>query len=209
MKFELNSLIIGIISGIVSSVIIYLLVFQVKPKIKISENIARYTNENGDNIYKIKVINKSFFAVFNLSYSLHYCHRQPDGIIHIIEIEPLKSSLFYISQKCFFDKDNKHAVRISYNIDKDKYPLDENSYLKFTIIATHSFTNTTSYKEATYNRDDIIDGMFETGDSMKVLSVSAPSPHGLILHKNFNNTKTAAEQGNAEERTNTNCEISK
>lgn len=33
--------------------------------------------------------------------------------------------------------DNKHAVRISYNIDEDKYPLDENSYLKFTIIATH------------------------------------------------------------------------
>lgn len=171
MHFDFNSLIIGIISGIVSSVIIYLLVFCVKPKIKISDDIARYTDENDNDVYRIKIINKFYFSVFNLNYSLHYCCKQPDGIIHIIEIEPQKSSLRYISPKRCFDKDNKHAVRISYNIDEDKYPLDENSYLKFTIIATHSFTNTTSYKEANYNKDNIIDGMFETGDSIKVLSI--------------------------------------
>lgn len=97
MHFDFNSLIIGIISGIVSSVIIYLLVFCVKPKIKISDDIARYTDENDNDVYRIKIINKSYFSVFNLNYSLHYCCKQPDGIIHIIEIEPQKSSLRYIS----------------------------------------------------------------------------------------------------------------
>lgn len=172
MNFECSSLINGVISGVVSSIIIYILVFKVKPKIKISEKIAHDIDEDDNDLYKIKVINKSHFAVFNLSYSLHYCYKQPDGIIHIVEIEPQKSSLCYISPKRCFDKDNKHAVRISYNIDENKYPLDENSYLKFTIIATHSFTNTTSYKEANYNKDDIIGGMFETGNSLKVLSIN-------------------------------------
>lgn len=171
MNFAISSLIIGIISGVVSSIIIYFLVFQIKPKIKISENISHDLDENDNNIYRIKIVNKSRFALFNLNYSLHYCDKQPDGIIHIVEIEPLKSSLCYISPKCNFDKDNKHAVRISYDIDESKYPLSENSYLRFAIIATHSFTNTTSYTEINYTKSNIIDGVFETGDSLKILSI--------------------------------------
>lgn len=177
MDFDINSLITGVISGIVSSIIIYLLVFQVKPKIKISENISHDLDENDNSVYRIKIINNSHFALFNLNYSLHYCDKQPDGIIHIVEIEPLKNSLYYISPKSYFDEDNKHAVRISYNIDENKYPLGENSYLRFAIIATHSFTNTTSYTEINYTKDNIINGVFETGDSLKIISVKYKSRH--------------------------------
>ena len=144
-EMDINSLIIGIISGIVSSIIIYLLVFQVKPKIKISDKISHSIE---DDIYRIKILNKSHFAAFNLSYSLHHCYKQPDGIIHITEIKPLKSQLHFISPKRFSpfiknDKDeNNHAIRLSYKINKEDHVLDENSYLQFTIIATHSFSNT-------------------------------------------------------------------
>lgn len=174
---DINSLIIGIISGIVSSIIIYFLVFQVKPKIKISDKISHSIEDNEDDIYRIKILNKSYFAVFNLNYSLHHCYKQPDGIIHITEIKPLKSQLHFISPKHFppfikNDKDeNNHAIRLSYKINKEDYVLDENSYLQFTIIATHSLTNTTSYTEAKFTQEQIIDGVFETGDSLKVISV--------------------------------------
>ena len=168
--FDMDSLIIGVISGIVSSIIIYILVFQVKPKIKISKKIAHHIGE--ENIYRVKILNNSHFAVFNLYYSLHYCYTQPDGIISIVEIEPSKSPLHYISPKSFFVKNNNHAIRLSYKIDKDKYVLDENSYLQFTIIATHSLTNTTSYTQEKFFKKDIIDGVFETGNSLNIVSIS-------------------------------------
>lgn len=171
MFFDINSLMIGIVSGIVSSLIIYLLVFQVKPKIKISERISRSINEKGECIYRIKIVNKNRFAIFNLNYSLHYCNKQSDGIINITEIPPYKSSIFYISPYCNKDNDDKHAVRISYKIDEEQYRLNENSYFLFTIIATHGFSNTIAYKEVCYSKGDIIDGVFETGNSLKVLSI--------------------------------------
>lgn len=171
MSFDFNALIIGVISGIVSSIIIYLLVFQVKPKIKIGDKIARVIDDEGNVIYRLKIVNKTRFAIFNLSYSLNYCERQSDGIINFCEINPSKTAIFYISPFSRKDKDDKYPVRITYVIDENKYPLDENSYLSFTIVATHSFSNTSTYKEINFHKGDIVDGVFETGDSIKVLSI--------------------------------------
>lgn len=172
LQFDINSLIIGVISGIVSSIIIYILVFKIKPKLKISENIARDINDNNDIIYRIKIVNKTGFAIYNLNYSLYYCSKQSDGIINITEINPSKSLLFYISPYKRKDKDDRHAVRITYNIDENIYNLDDNSYLRFSITATHGFTNTASCTEISYNKNNIIDGVFETGNSLKVLSIN-------------------------------------
>lgn len=170
-KMDINSLVIGIISGIVSSIIIYLLVFQVKPKIKISSKVSRTINDKGNVIYRFKIINKTKFAIFNLKYSLNYCYKQSDGIINFYEIEPSKTAVFYISPCSKKDKDDKHALRISYEINEEKYALNDDSYLCFTIVATHSFSNTSMYQEVNYYQSDIVDGVFETGDSLKVLNV--------------------------------------
>ena len=47
--------------------------------------------------------------------------------------------------------------------------LNEGAYLKFTLIATHGFTNTSTYIEKKFDKDSIIEGRFETGNSLKVL----------------------------------------
>lgn len=163
----LNTLIWGIISGIVSSGIIYVLVFKIKPTVEVGNKIAK-SYEDGKIIYRIKIINKSRFAIFNLKYSLHYCNAQTDGIVQIREIEPFKKPLFFVSSACKKDMNDKHAVRISYLID-DEFEFCEGAYLKFTLIATHGFTNTSTYIEKKFDKDSIIEGRFETGNSLKVL----------------------------------------
>lgn len=168
-----STLIMGVLSGIVSSIIIYLLVFNIKPKIKISDNIAKTTKEEVT-IYKIKIVNCTKFAIFNLNYSLCYCTEYPDKLIDMIEIPPSKKSLLYIPPFMKNDLNDKHAVRISYKIDTEKYPLTDNTYFCFTISATHGFSNTSLCLEKNYYNSDIIDGNFETGNSLKVLHSSTP-----------------------------------
>ena len=162
----------GVISGIVSSIIIYLLVFQVKPRIKIGDKIAREIDDKNNTIYRFKIVNKTKFAIFNLNYTLHYCYKQSDGIINFKIIDPSKRSLFYIPPYKRNDNDDKHAVRISYSIDEKEYPLDDNAYLCFAIIATHELSNTSTYTEVNFYKKDIVDGVFETGNSVKVLSTN-------------------------------------
>lgn len=164
-----SSLLIGVVSGIVSSIIIYILVFKIKPKLKISGKVAK-SIENGKTMYRIKILNQTRFAIYNIIYSLHYCVEQADGIIKIDEIKPAKNPLVFISPNAKDDEKDKHAVRISYEIDENNYQLDDNSYLRFTIYATHGFTNTSTYIEVTYSKKDIVKGKFETGNSLKVLN---------------------------------------
>lgn len=165
----LESLLIGVVSGIVSSLIIYFLVFKIKPNVKISTQIAKSYDENNNAVYRVKIVNASKFAIYNLRYSLEYCNEGSDGIIFLESIPSRKGVLNYISKNKKEDTTDKHAVRISYDFNEQKFALDDSSYLRFTFIATHGFTNTTQYIEKNFYKKDIIEGSFETGNSLKIL----------------------------------------
>lgn len=168
----MSSLIIGIISGVIASIVIYIFVFMIRPNINISDKIAQ-SSDNGECIYRIKIVNNSLCALFNVDYHLHFCSSKSDGLVNIEEITPLKSKITYISgfKSKKRDENEKYAVRITFKIDESKYKLDDHSFLMFTLIATHGFTNTSKYIEKTYYIDDISKGHFETGKSMRILNI--------------------------------------
>ncbi len=160
----MDQLIIGIISGIVATVFFSLFLLIVRPRIVISSEICK--DPHLENVYRVKIVNKSRFILIGLNYSLYYCKDAGDGIKKIQEIPPINTSLTFLDKYTKSGPDD-YAVRLSYLIDADK--LKGGSTLEFKIMAKHSLSNTMCCKKAVYAFNNIKQGFFETGKSMKIL----------------------------------------
>ncbi|MDO4982762.1 MAG: hypothetical protein Q4E35_04305 [Eubacteriales bacterium] len=160
----INGLISGLISGFFASLIFALFLLSLRPKINISEDICK--DPKLDNVYRIKIVNKSKVNLNNLRYSLHYCYDAGDGILDVEKIQPRKEPLDFIDRNCSENED--YAIRLSFFIDREKYPLDK-GFLKFTVLATHSFSNTSKCFKRIYTKDNIKKGVFQGGESMRII----------------------------------------
>ena len=167
MDIEEN-LLIGVVSGIVASAFFTIILFLIKPKIKISDKICCETYQ-GKDIYRIKIVNHTPFMLTNIRYKLLYCKMHGDGITTIEEVVPRKSPVICIDKYNIFDKEAKYAIRISYDIDLGKYNIDEDSKFEFVFIADHSLSNTTTCVKKEYFSENIINGVFESGMSTKII----------------------------------------
>lgn len=120
----------------------FLLLFFIKPRVRISDNICQDTKDK--DLYKVKIVNHSRFMLTNLSYSLYYCVEQGDGIVNITEIKPTKSKVNYLDRKKNKKDYLDNAIRISYNMKHSECPLHDKSKFIFTVFVKHSFSNTTT-----------------------------------------------------------------
>lgn len=164
-----SSILIGITSGVIASVCFALFLLLIKPRVKISNQICIEKDINTGVVYRIKIVNKTFAMLTNLRYVLYYCSMRGDGINTVTEIEPRKSRLISIDRNSLRRKNTDYAVRISYDIDKEKYPLNDNCKLIFTFIADHALSNTTTCIKKEYFAKDMIAGRFESDKSVKIL----------------------------------------
>ena len=160
----IDQIIMSVITGVAASICFMLFLLLVRPNIKIATEMCK--DPCYDNLYRIKVVNKSRAILNNVDYSLHYCEDAGDGIKEIREIPPRKSKMTFwdkYSWKC-----EDYAVRLSYEIDPKEFPL-ENAELEFTIMAYHSFSNTMCCKKQIYKQDHIREGIYQAGKSMRIL----------------------------------------
>lgn len=164
-----SSIIIGIVSGIIASVCFAVFLLMVKPKVKISDQICIENAGGADAVYRIKIVNHTFAMLTNLRYVLVYCEMHGDGINTITEIKPRKSQIISIDRFNLRKDDTDYAVRISYDIDPQKYPLNDRCKLEFTFIADHSLSNTTTCIKKEYLAKDIVAGVFESDKSIKII----------------------------------------
>ncbi len=162
----LDTVVSGIIAGVIASFCYSVAMMLIRPKIKISNEIAE---NNG--IYYIKIVNRTVATVTNLQYSLHYCEYHRDGSITILEIPPRKEPLKIMKKNRFWKKnDTNNALQITYDIDPKEFPLNnENKKLMFDVIGSHVFSNTTTFDTKTYIQSDVIQGVFESGNSTKTI----------------------------------------
>lgn len=165
----IDTVLIGIISGVIASFCYSVAMMLIRPKIKISDEIAQK-----DEIYYIKIVNKTVATVTNLQYSLHYCEYHHDGSISIIEIPPRKEPLKIMKKNRFWKKgDTDNAIQITYELDQSKYALDrKEKKLMFDVIGSHVFSGTTTFATKTYTGNDIVQAVFESGNSTKTISIS-------------------------------------
>lgn len=164
-----SAILTGVISGIIASVFFMLILLKIKPKVSISQEICISRTKEGKEVHQIKVVNNTRAMLVNVKYSLHYCEVYGDGIVTIHHIEALKSPITTITKYDKKDKLSKYAVRLSYDLDEEKYPLDENHKLLFTFLADHAVSNTTKSMEVEYYAKDVKRGVFESGTSTKVM----------------------------------------
>lgn len=164
-----STILTGVISGIIASMCFSLFLMLIKPKVKISDQICAEEENANDVVYRIKIVNLTLAMLTNLRYTLHYCKMHGDGISTLTEIEPRKTPIISIDRFNFKKDHTDYAVRISYDIDSTKYPLDDKCKLEFTFIADHALSSTTKCIKKEYHKDDIVRGVFESDKSIKII----------------------------------------
>ena len=164
----MTELIVGIISGVVASIMVYIFLLLVRPKIYVSDKICK-TVENGQTIFRIKVVNKTRYMLTNVKYTLNYCEKSGDGVHNVKEIPPLKTPLIFIDKYSRKDVNAEYAIRFTYPAVSDI--ITEQCWLEFSIYANHGFSNTTACVKKKYDAVNISPGIFETGTSMRILAI--------------------------------------
>lgn len=165
----LSTIIGGVVSGVIASICFTVFLLLIKPKVRISDQICIESIGNDDRVYRIKIVNHTFAMLTNLRYVLHYCKIHGDGINTVTEISPRKTPLISIDKFSLSKRNTDYAVRVSYDIDKEKYPLNDNSKLIFTFMADHALSNTTTCIKKEYFFSDIVEGVFESDKSVKII----------------------------------------
>ena len=163
------SIITGIISGIIASIIFFVILLFIRPNVKISDNISCRSLDDNHLEYKIKILNKSMAMLSNVQYTLYFCKEGKDGMHTMEVIPPRKKPLTSLAKYGLYKKNIDYAMSITYDIDPIQYTLTNNSKLIFVLVCNHSLSNTTTCIQKEYRKSNIIEGIFETDKSMKVL----------------------------------------
>lgn len=177
MNKLVETMITGILSGVIASIIFWVIQVKIKPRFDISRSMCINQNDKGLVIGKIKIINLSKSMLMNVKYTLTYCVDYEDGLSDVSEIKPKKVPLTSLS--AFSRNNTDYAVRITYEWEEKKYPLNENCRFVFTLQGTHPLSNTTKCMEVEYRKDNLKSGVFQIGRSLDFLLVERD---GTILH---------------------------
>ncbi len=157
----------SVITGIIASIVFYFILYLIKPRIKLSDVMCIDSESDKYKIMKIKVVNLSRSMLMNINYTLHYCVDYEDGLTDVTEIPPRKPPLSTFAK--YTRKNTDYAIRITYKIPNDSFPLRDNVKLVFTIQTTHPISNTSKCIAKNYRKNDIKQGTFESGRSTKFI----------------------------------------
>lgn len=182
------TLLYGIVSGVVAAIVFYYIMMSIKPKIEISDKIAKEKilddkgnhiyNENGELAYEyvIKIINYSKANVEDLSYQLFIMEDWFSGNGKMFEARDLDFKkpnnmklLVGLNEKDHTSNNNCRQIVIKGNLEND---WDKNKeWLEFLVVSYHSKSGSRKVHKAKYTdrRLHIQEGYFETGHSMKII----------------------------------------
>ncbi len=170
----LVAVIIGILSSLVASLMFLLFLTRVRPKIIISDRIAKGKSSTGETVYRIKIINKTHRSIINVKAQLHLMIPTvtPGGIIMKSKEIPLKrSEIMEISKFDLKDEMAGYAFRfLTYENIEDLWKDDTHSFLRFRIFATDSLSGFCKGFCKYYHtkRNSIKGGDFEFGNSLEI-----------------------------------------
>lgn len=167
-------LISGVISGIIASIIAQLIFRLNKPKIEISNDIAKCEKQDGTFEYRIKIVNKSKQYVKNMKVFAHLVtnHNAPDG--NLLTVEPVHISRNDISFiEPFDEKDQNALYAIRLRIESELENLwgdDSITYLEIKIFCENEKNGCGKVFSNIYRtKKSIIVGTFETKTSMTII----------------------------------------
>lgn len=163
-----ETVLIGVASSFVASCLFLFLLYYIRPKIEIAENIAKDVDVNGSSFYVIKVINRARRAAVDVRAELRLMTYKNVDNGHVFVTHRIKLTqpeIFSISR---YKKGKKgFGYRFStYEDLSEKWPNDSSSYLSFKIYAKDSLTGfgkVFSRQFRTKNKN-IVAGKFSSGE---------------------------------------------
>ena len=169
-------------SGIASFLFLYYVLFFMRPCIKISTTIARYKNmipesniEWGEQVYYIKIVNKSWHAAYDVKLRLSELIRIPAGNGKMHERRKVlrlhRDALWHIPRH----KNGKgntfapHAVVSLILVDILTILQDDNKCVEVQVILRHGLTGLSKvFTQEFGDVTSIKNGMFKFGDNLTV-----------------------------------------
>ena len=164
------SIISGIISGVIASLLLNWYYWNKKPKLNISNCIAK----NSKNEYRLKIVNKSKFYVTNIFIQVQLVtisNGNGGTILNAINLDIPYKMLQIISPYNKKDENHTYAVRfvISRNLE-EIWKDDKHTYLKLIIYCSNEHNNASKLYEKEYYKKDICIkyGEFKVGESIDI-----------------------------------------
>lgn len=166
------SLLLGVVGSLVASLAYTLTLFRLAtPKIEIGEKVAL---NNGE--YRFKIINKCTWSklydvqanIFLVKYTIRKNGKRD---VHLEGRDLVRSSTFFMEG---FKEGNKSdsALHVSQfrSIDErlDKDLAIENQHIQLQIIVRHGITGFVRVFNKTFEKGDIIEGIFAFGNSCEI-----------------------------------------
>ena len=169
-----ESLFIGIVGSFVASGLFLLTLACLKPRLKVSEHLAKHTNENGTEVYTLKVINRSWTRAVDVEVEGIHIIKKPHNhgaLLTATDVAFVRPRLFKLHGFRNGDKDAKYAWRISIVDDLQAlWGKDHHKSVQILVKARHPWSGFTTWVIKTYynEKGTIQVGEFEVGNSMVI-----------------------------------------
>ena len=159
------SIAVGIFSSLAASFVFLFFLSTVEPEMVISDDIARSPSTDGTHEYSVKVINKSDRPGINVRAEMFLiAPRVVPGGVSEVRIKELR--LNYPTIPALGE-----SFRFEIREDVESLWNDDTlTFLRFTLVATDPLSGFSRVfvKKYTSKRNDIVDGVFEHVDSLRV-----------------------------------------
>lgn len=165
----INSILSGIISGFISSLLVYGFWQLQKPRLMISNEIAK--NDKGE--YRIKIINKSKKYIRNVIFRLQLVTNTNAANGYVFNTYNLELPYPEILMIGPYEKKSEkaeYAIRIVLPKDMEKYWIEDiYTHLKLIVHCSNELnTASRTYEQKFYKKSCIKNGEFAWGDSMEI-----------------------------------------
>jgi hypothetical protein len=166
----------GVICGITASIIIVYFLRCIKPKILISEKIAKGKSSNGEIEYKIKILNMRSRSIIDVIAELYIIKplKVPLGLIP--EHSQVKLKIEKLMEIAGKNKkvrrelyEGANFIFLTYENIETILSDESDTYLLIRIGTTDSFSGVRKvFTKEFFHKNDIIIGEFEKGQSVKI-----------------------------------------
>lgn len=169
-----QGIIIGLLSGIVSSILSTMIIRFIRPRIIISDKIARAGSSEKPE-YRLKFVNLSKSYAKNVRVTAQLINRQnaADGgtLITTRPLQFIRTDFGFIEPYNKADTENRYAVRLKFK-DPLEELWDDPTYTSLE-IAIYCENETSGvgkvFKKVYYSRSCISNGVYETGKSVNLI----------------------------------------
>jgi len=175
-SFVWQEFLIDIAGGIIGAFIfLFLILFLLRPKIRIAGFLCRITKQS-DIFYKFKFVNISLFSAHEIKVELHEFNRIPKGNgefnYDLKKLELVNSHLPYMPRRPFFwvkDPSHKHCFTVRTTVDIQEILSNEHNAILIRITLKHGLTGLSDVFEQEFAEiADIKESDFKPGPKFAV-----------------------------------------